>query len=102
MEKGFRNIIDIDEQRMKGDGLDATSLWDEIDTIVSDTIGFIVKEDRHTYLFHSSGARDWMLYKLKQNPVFLKYVCEWVNHDPFVIDNLILQNNRMGLKCNYG
>lgn len=100
MVQGFKNLIELDEARMIKDGIDPVKTKQNIDDIAQNTIGFISKES-NTYLFNSSGARDWMLYKLKKDPIFMKYVKKWINDDPLTLDDLLLQYNKMGIRCNY-
>lgn len=97
----FLSIIEIDEERMRKDGLNPEQLKKEIDAMANDTIGFYEKRSGGIYAFNSSGAELWFRDCLEQNMNFMKYVCKWVSADPLIISDVIKWKKENGILCCY-
>lgn len=96
----FRMIIEIDENRMKHDGLDNIKLMNELDKLIKD-IPEIQEKEKGIFETDDSGARSWLLEQLEECEWFMKYVCKWIIDDPAVYEDAIKTYRKMGLQCCY-
>lgn len=91
--------FEIDEERMKKDGLDSDELWQNIESMIKGFEG-VTYSSRGKVVIRSNGLRSWIMEKLEEMPLFMKYVKKWtVNDDAGIFDDVILTLNEMGVRC---
>lgn len=96
----FKMIFELDEERMKRDGIDIEAcrqefqgFLDEVPEIEEIEKGALVAEDFET--------RSCLMYFLRHCEWFMKYVCKWICEDPNATDDVISDYRELGIRCCY-
>lgn len=91
--------FEIDEERMKKDGVDSDELWQDIENMIKELEG-VTYSSRGKVVTRSNGLRSWIMEKLEEMPLYMKYVKKWtVNDDAGIFGDVILVFNEMGVRC---
>lgn len=96
----FRMIIELDEKRMRRDGLDVEEKWQEIGEMAGRS-GGISQPNRGIFETEDSGIRNCLLDQLEDCIWFMKYVCRWLIDDRTVKEDVIRALNEIGVRCCY-
>lgn len=84
----FQMMFELDEDRMRADGLDVTAKWREINQMLRD-LPEIGQPEKGVFITHDSGARSWFMELLEETSWFLEYVLSWKIDDGCLQDDVI-------------
>lgn len=96
----FKILFELDEERMKQDGLSPVAAWLEIEKMVAECVGLEQKE-KGIVCTNSFGKRGWFMSLLEHTPWFMKYVCRWEAVGPNYHDDVLEIYGKTGIKCGY-
>lgn len=96
----LKMIIELDEKRMKRDGMDVEEAWGTINDTVAG-IKEIITLERGVFITTNAGARSWFMKLLRNMEWFMKYVSQWMLDDPSTKDDIIESLQKLGYKCSY-
>lgn len=91
----FRMDFELDEDRIRADGLDVEAKWQELDNMLSGLQG-VRQISRGVVVTDNSGMRSWITELLENKEWFMKYVCRWEVSDPIMREDVLKTFRRIG------